>query len=1406
MAAGVSFCAPVERWFERRFGAPTDVQARGWPAIASGRHTLLVAPTGSGKTLAAFLLVIDRLVRRAMEGRLRDALEVVYVSPLRALSHDIQRNLETPLAEIREEARRMGLELPAVRSAVRTGDTPGSERQAMLRRAPHILVTTPESLYLMVTAERSRNLLRPVRTVIVDEIHALARDKRGSHLALTLERLTELSDEPPVRLGLSATVKPIQGIVRFLVGDQPCEIVDLGHQRDVDLAIVVPSQEDLHAVAPSEQWDDLLGSLASLIDAHRTTLIFVNTRRLAERVAHRLGERLGESEVAAHHGSLSRDRRLSVEARLKDGELRALVATASLELGIDIGSVDLVAQIGSPRSITTFLQRIGRSGHALGLVPKGRLFPTTRDELVECAALVRAARAGRLDRIEPPRAPLDILAQQIVATCATEEWEEDALYACIRRAHPYAELSRDDYEAVLEMLARGIETPRGRRGAYLHRDRLNRRLRGRRAARLAALTSGGAIPETGDYRVVLDPDETVVGTVNEDWAVESMAGDVFLLGTHSWRIRRVESGVVRVVDAQGAPPTIPFWLGEAPARTAELSAEVSTLRQEVAERLESGARGWLEAECALPAAGADQLVRYVESQLRSTGRVPTCEDLVAERFFDEAGGMQLVIHSPNGARINRGFGLALRKRMCRSFNMELQAAASDEAVVISLGNPQTFPLESLARFLSSKTIEDVLTQAMLGSPLFGTRWRWNATRSLAVLRSRGGDRVPFPLQRMQANDLLSAVFPEQVACQENVTFPIEIPEHPLVRQTMHDCLHEATDLEGLKHLLERIERGEVRLHTLDTVEPSPFSHEILNAKPYAFLDDAPLEERRTRAVALRHVLPEQARDLARLEPQAIARVREEAAPQARDGDELYDLLVDLIVLRASDLPPGTATLAEKLVREGRAAWAARPGGEGRLFAAERLPYVQGLLPEARFDPALSLPPHLEAAPVELQAALRETLRGHLAVLGPVTAEALATRIGAEAAELAPAIAHLQASGLLLHGHFDPECESPQVCERSLLARIHRYTLARLRREIEPVSARDFLRFLLGWQHLTPETQGVGEGGTERAIEQLAGFEAAAAAWETQLLPARVEGYKPELLDALCLGGRVAWGRLNAGGREACGAPSRATPLSLFPRAQLAELLHAARGTAPLEPPTLRGPAEKTFALLRAQGALFVSEIQEATGLLAVQVDEGLKELVANGRVTCDGFAPLRRLLGRTDRPRRRERRGRVLARSRPGPEGRWGLLDPRGEPPELESLAEATARRLLQRYGVVFRDLLAREWLPEGWRPVHRALRRLEARGLVRGGRFVSGFTGEQFALPEAVTWLRRERKRPPSGQEIRVSAADPLNLVGILTPGPRLPAGHTRWLVYQDGLPVATIERGRRAELRTDATLRSLP
>jgi ATP-dependent Lhr-like helicase len=1567
----------IQAWFRGRFGAPTDAQAAGWPHIRSGRDVLIAAPTGSGKTLAAFLVAIDNLLKGMDDGSpsiggtgaapttdhqpSNPTTTVLYVSPLKALGNDIERNLDAPLVEIEDLAKEMGQDIPEIEVAVRTGDTPQSERQALVRRPPHILITTPESLYLMLTAARSRERLRHIRTVIVDEIHALARDKRGSHLSLSLTRLdhvvTQAGNPKPQRVGLSATQRPMDAIARFLVGTPPiqpppadgdlkvaatsdprtppptipaCAIVDLGHQRDIEMHIEVPPS-DLEAVASKEQWGELYDRLADLIRAHRTTLVFVNTRRLSERVAHNLSERLGEDWVASHHGSLSRDRRLKVEQRLKDGNLRALVATASLELGIDIGSIDLVCQIGSPRSIATFLQRVGRSGHALGLRPHGRIFPTTRDELVECAALVRAVRAGRLDTIVQPVAPLDILAQQIVAEVSCEDWGEDALFEMFRRADPYRDLKREDYDEIVEMLAEGVGDGAGRSPPLVHRDRINKVLRGRRNARLVSLQNGGAIPELGDFRVVAEPDETLVGTVNEDWAIESMAGDIFLLGSTSWRIKRIESGrsVVRVEDAHGLPPTIPFWLGEAPGRTVELSEEVGRLRRDIVERLaaETEARleqvqppseasqpnprsagpealdrpevidrpealegrlgagndgnaastpgvvgtsdhrppppsdplasaqspksvveppvlSWLQSETGLSALGAAQVIDYIRATQQMLGIVPSDTDIVFERFFDEAGGMQLVVHAPFGARINKAYGLTLRKRFCVNFDFELQAAASDDAIVLSLGPQHSFPLEEAFTFVSPRNADEALRQSILYAPVFPTRWRWNATRALAVLRQSGGKRIPPQLQRMRSDDLLAAVFPEQVGCQENLTGPLTIPDHPIIRQSVWDSMHEAMDIDGLLNVLERIEAGDIRLHARDTIEPSPMAHEILSGKPFTYLDDAPLEERRTRAVTLRRTLPQDARDLGALDPDAIERVRDEAWPAPRNAEEVHDALLSLIAVRPEDAWDWRPWF-EELVATNRAATAFpvepshdRPpqpsdptapaqSPDSRVqspnevwFAAENINLIRLLYPEVRIEPPLNLPKGAAFDVEDREQARVRVLRGHTEVLGPVTVAELARRTALTERDADYGIRQVEAGGYVLRGHFRPSpasdhrpplpsdpagsAQSPdskvqpptpevEFCDRRLLARIHRYTLDSLRREIDPVSAQDFMRFLLRWQHLAPESKLQGKMGVRQAIARLQGFEAAASSWERELLTARVSDYRLSWLDELCLAGEVAWGRLTPRKAPANGAgptPSRVTPISLALRPEFSNLLAAVRGASGGEtarPKT--GAAAEIFDLLQSRGALFFDEIVNLTRRLRTDVERGLRELVAWGLVTADGFQGLRQLTGGVGTSRNRRVRtslygpGGVFAG--PGPSGRWAIVHaPPADAVDMDQLAEALAAVLLQRYGVVFYDLLVRESFTVPWREVLRALRRMEARGNIRGGRFVSGFVGEQYALPEAVDALRRIRREERTGERVWVAATDPMNLAGIVTPGPRVPAVPRKAVLFVDGLP----------------------
>src|SRR5271168_868554 len=1406
----------VREWFVDKFGTPTEPQEQGWPQILARRSTLICAPTGSGKTLAAFLACIDGLVRKAIAGDLLDQTEVLYVSPLKALSNDIQKNLDAPLGEILQLAHRRGYLMPEIRTAVRTGDTLMHQRRAMIERPPHILVTTPESLYILLTAAKSREILRTVRTVIVDEIHAVADDKRGTHLALSLERLEALTSQPPVRIGLSATQKPIDLVGRFLVGsDRPAPvIVEVAQRRHIDLAVEVPSSE-LGPVASNEMWDEIYARIAKLVQEHRSTLIFVNTRRLAERVGHNLAALLGEDAVASHHGSLSRQRRLAVEAKLKAGEIRALVATASLELGIDIGSVDLVCQIGSPRSIAVSLQRAGRSGHWRGAVPKCRFFATTRDELIECGALVRGMRRGELDLLQIPETPLDVLAQQIVAACAAGDWQEDDLFALVRRAYPYRNLQRKEFDEIVAMLSEGIAARRGRYGAYLHRDQVNHRLHGRRGARLAAITSGGAIPDNALYTVVAEPEGVVIGTVDEDFAVESLRGDIILLGNSSWRIRRVQAGSVLVEDAKGAPPTIPFWLGEAPSRTTELSQQVAEIRERVnvltATDVPSQISGssspgiaaaidWLRDECGMDRAGAEQTVEYIIVGRAVLRAVPTQQTIIAERFFDESGGMQLVIHAPFGGRINKAWGLALRKRFCRSFNFELQAAATENGINISLGEQHSFPLADVFHFLHGESVEELLEQAVLTSPLFTTRWRWDAGRALALLRFRGGKKVPPPIQRMRADDLLAAVFPEAQACQENIEGDITISSHPLIREVMKDVLTEAMDIEGLERVLHSIADGRITCLAVDTPQPSQFSHEILNANPYAYLDDAPLEERRARAVEMRRALPESVlSEIGRLDPAAIAEVREEVWPDVRDADELHDALLDLIALPESmgSVQPNDASGNTRVwagyfsaLVAARRAERARVDARTYWVAAEKAATFAAIFPHAVFDSPL---PSIEQSQPSREDALLACLTGWFAHSGPTTAHALSELLGIAASDVENTILRLEASGAILRGSFTGESGGEiEWCNRRVLARIHKLTLGTLRKQIEPVNAAQFMRWLLRWQHVAPNTRLLGEHGTLEILQQLQGFEAPANAWESQILARRIADYDPKVLDNLCLTGAVGWGRLSPH-PSTLGEPSDAirrviptsvAPLTFFIREDAEWMIpRHAEGDAK-ESIALSPAARAVLMHLRERGASFFADLVRGTGKLKAEVESALWELVTAGMITADGFDNIRALID----PKRRAGQGRGHGARPRHSVGRWSLLYA-SEAADRSKVAEATCWMLLNRYGVVFREVVARETIVPRWRELLIAFRRLEDRGEVRGGRFVSGFMGEQFALPMAVESLRAMRKSEAAGEIVTISAADPLNLVGTVVPGKRVPANSGKLVSFRDGVSVETDE-----------------
>jgi ATP-dependent Lhr-like helicase len=1368
------FHPAVTGWFRSRFPEPTEAQARAWAVTSQHRNALIAAPTGSGKTLAAFLSAINDLVVEGLEHGLADEVHVLYVSPLKALSNDIQKNLQEPLAGIRDQLLEHGLPDVAIRDAVRTGDTSTFERNRMRKTPPHILVTTPESLFILLTSESGRAMLKSVRSVIVDELHSVAGSKRGSHLMLSLERLEALCATPPVRVGLSATVKPLEAMARFLVGNRETdvEIVDTGHARERDLALELP-RSPLEAVMSNEVWGELYDRLAELVQSHRTTLIFVNNRRLAERATRHLAERIGAEHVATHHGSLSKEHRLNAETRLKAGELKALIATSSLELGIDIGDIDLVCQMGTPRLISAFLQRVGRAGHAVGAIPKGRLFPLSLDDLVECTALLDSVRRGELDRIRVPAKPLDVLAQQIVGEVACREWGVVELFGAVRRAQPYADLTAEEFEQVLQMLAEGYSTRRGRRSAYLHYDTVNRRLRARRGARLTAVMNGGVIPDQFDYDVVLNPEGLRIGSIGEDFAFESLPGDIFQLGNTSYRVQKVEVNKVFVEDARGAAPTIPFWFGEAPARSDELSASVSRLREDALTHIADGPEAldtWLRDDKQLGAVAARQLAQYFAAGQAALGTLPTLDTVVFERFFDDVGDTHLVIHSTYGSRVNRAWGLALRKRFCRQFNFELQASALEDSIVLSLGPTHSFPLEDVKGFLKSATARDVLVQALLDAPMFGTRWRWDAAISLALRRIRNGKRLPAPFQRADSEDLLAVVFPDQLACAENLTGKREVPDHPLVKQTIDDCLRETMDVDGFLALLKRIEDGDVEVRCLDLTAPSPLSHAVLGARPYAFLDDGDAEGRRTRAVSTERLLdPKDATDLGRLAPEAIERVKSEAWPEVGNHDELHDALVVYGFLTLPEIEPWKALLA-RLRDERRVVF-----HEGLWVAVER---------SAEFERARS----------EDLEALAEILRSRLELLGPVTESALAVSIALPESQVRAALLLLESQGSVMRGRFRGNAE--EWCDRQLLLRIHRYSRDRKRSEIQAVPPAQLMRFLFRWQRLAMEGRDErreGEAGLLTVLQELEGCAVPAGAWERDILPLRVRQYLPQELDKLCAAGRIAWYRAaEATGSELAPAtaPVRSTPITLVGREALAHWQK--RLDEPVSTEGLSPRAQKVLDSLREHGASFFNDLLHDTGMLRTDLEQGLGELVSRGRVTSDSFAGVRALI--TSKRRREKLRQYRRPLTDVDDAGRWSL--PRRAPVAADSQAlgdpavDHIARVLLRRYGVVFRKLLERESGLPPWRELFYVYRRMEARGEIRGGRFVSGFAGEQFALPEAADLLRSVA-RDGALDRVSISAADPLNLVGIVTPGDKLPALSGNRVLFEQGVPVAVQAAG---------------
>ncbi len=1424
-----NFHPVVQGWFDDHFAVATACQQSAWPSVQKKRDVLVSAPTGSGKTLAAFLAVIDEILQFGLHnGGLPDATQVVYVSPLKALSYDIERNLEVPLQGIRDRLAESGLADIEITTGVRTGDTSQWERQKMARKPPHILVTTPESFYLLLTSESGRRMLQSARRLIVDEIHALAGNKRGAHFSLSMARFERLTGQAPARIGLSATQKPLDQIASFLTGRDfhDCAIVDSGHVRNWDLNIRVPATS-LEPVMSMEAWVDVYQQIAQLIQQHRTTLIFVNTRRHVERATRHLSEILGEENVGSHHGSLSKEHRHKAEQDLKAGELQALVATASLELGIDIGDIDLVCQIGSPRSIAVFLQRVGRSGHAVDRTPKGRIFPTTRDELIESVALLKSVNDGDLETLEICGGAMDVLAQQIVAEACVEDCGIDELFELFKSAYPYRGLSEDDYHAVLKMLSEGFTFRRGRRNAYIHLDAVNRRIRARRGVRIAAATNAGVIPDLFDYDVILEPEDIRIGTVNEDFAFESLVGDIFQLGNASYRIRKVQKGVVRVEDAKGLPPNIPFWIGEGRGRSDVLSEAVSRLRETVQATLESysfeSAVKVFRNEYSVRETIAVQVLTYLDAARKALGLLPTRNTIVFERFFDETGDAHLVVHSVYGSRLNKAWGLALRKRFCVRFNFELQAAALEDSFILSLGPTHSFALQEVRDYVKSASAQEVLSQAVLGAPMFATRWRWVANTALSVLRFNLGRKVPPPFQRNDSEDLLSLVFPDQVACQENITGPVEIPSHPLVQQTLRDCLQELMDAKAFIELLKKVESNQVAVEFRDLSEASPLTHEVLTAKPYAFLDDVPAEERRTLAVQTRRISGQS--DIAeygRFDSEILQTVANRARPNPRDAEELHDALVNGGYFSFGDESPVTSEAAqrfepdrnedqwrtcfEQLQSENRATQITSSSGVLLWIAAERLDEALLLHPDAKRMPEIEPVTFAQLPAEDPHKALISLLRSRLAMVGPQTAAQIAASIALSADAVEAALLALESEGSVMRGHFRESIAAEEWCDRNFLAQLHKATISALRKQIKPVDKRQHATYLMQWMRLSSSTVGEGVESLNPILESLEGFEVMAGLWESDILSSRVFEYMPELLDSFNAAGRFVWCRLSlpdslTGNHRAKRiyrqrSSIRQIPLTFLKRNQLS-IWKCLAGNRENSEPALSGQSRSVLEAMTDLGPLFFEEIQDELNLLPTHVEQCLVELFALGLATCDHYDGIRALLLSERERHKRSRLGRFgsfAVRS----SGRWSLLvHPRrnlAAKVSEDDLIETAGQTLLKRYGIVFQNLLGREgrFMPS-WRQLRRYYTRLEDRGEIRGGRFVEGVGGEQFALPHAVELLRNARLDAGSGNTLMVHYADPFNLSSIFTPAEHLSPQPNSYLVYRDAELKETVDNVRK-------------
>ncbi len=1345
------FHAATRNWFARNLGTPTPIQLEAWQVLATRQHAVISAPTGEGKTLAAFLAVIDRLVQRAAAGENIRNARVLYVSPLKALSNDIEKNLQAPLAGIRHELAEMGIEIDEIHAMVRTGDTSALERARLVRLKPQIVVTTPESLYLMLTSASGRNLLETIETVIIDEVHALASTRRGAHLSLSLARLECLCADaarrgglttepvPLQRIAVSATVQPLSLVACYLAGDAPVAICRDARPRAFDIRMLLPPQ-GLSAVMSGDAWSAIYGELAQEIAKHRTTLIFVNNRRLCERLARHLSELIGSELVASHHGSLSHTQRHKSEQQLKAGTLKVMVATSSLELGLDIGSIDLVVQISSPRSIHAFIQRAGRSEHHKNGTSRALLVPLTRDDLSECVALVRSVRQGNLEQLALASPALDILAQQIVAETAMRDIAADELYTVMKSEYIWRELRRSDFDGVLSMLNDGYSLRFGRRSRYIFYDRTEQIVRARPGARITAALNGGAIPENFEYEVIEEPDGTYVGSVHEDFAIESSRGDVFQLGNRLWQITQVSGNRVSVVYAPNKHPTIPFWIVDVPGRTDALSAAVSSLH-ELYVKTGDAQRFALQVcdETGLAPAWVLPLADYYREASESLGSLPTQSTVILERFFDEVKNCHIVLHAPFGAQVNRAWGLALRKRFCRQFNFELQAAANDNAIILSLSHTHSFVLPDVFRYLASASAQDVLTQALLDAPMFEVRWRWNASRALAILRRNMRGKVPAQWQKSGAQDLVALLFPDQIACAENLSGPRAIPDHPLVKQTVTDCLNEAMDASGFLRVLKGLESGTIETRSKDSAAPSAFAHEIISARPYAFLDDAPLEERRTRAVRT----DVEARAGDEISDATIAAVRAETLYPARNEYELYDLLTQFAVVPADEISAlGFASSIDSLVARGKAVL--QRLGPAESEEAARLYYTSAdreILVHEVYGP------NEGASGEQRDHATQSLLLAHLELLGPATIEYLTMRLALSASRIEIALLALENQGAVFQLN---RGGTVFFTERSFYQRLQHY--GRRRSVQKRVNPAEYLMFLQHWQSVTePMT---GQHALIKVLRQLQGVALSHDEW-TRALALRISDFSERMLEDVLLGGEFFWWRPAIAGAASRSVTAR-TRYMLLSR----EMWRVLAPSAP-EINALSADARRVFDFLFSNGASFLHDIHAGHNdrsaptsqkLFSEQTLRGVRELIAQGLVTSDQFFSLRRLAPRA------AKRMRFAPRlvDPQFPSGRFSLVRFRGGEADEDARLRALAEMLLARHGVVYRYAAENDFFKAPWPRLVRTLRLMEMAGQVRSGRFIDELWGEQFADPAAIHGLEAAHGAPYK----EVTPHDPISQV----------------------------------------------